>query len=118
MRSAAPMPAAPMPAAQRISVVRATLDEPNEKPKITMEGIQKFRERQRLKWGSGPRGGAPLSVWTSVGIDRDPAELPDYEHEPVPPTQEQKDAADGLFEKALRDKNLPEGFGEGLDFGI
>ena len=33
--------------------------------------------------------------------------------------QEQKAAADELFEKVLRDKNLPNGFAEGLDeFGI
>ena len=88
------------------------------KPKITMEGWEKIRERQRLR-----TQGAPISEWGKTAnmpdgaVDLDKMEA----HVPVPPTQEQCNAADALFETLLREDNLPEGFGDGiedLDFGI
>ena len=95
--------------------VQALLDDaeaPDSKPKITQAGIDKFRERQRLR-----AEGQPLSSW-SKSLDRSEQEggLPCVsEHAPVPPTEEQKQAADDLFEKVLRDEDLPDGFGVGLD---
>ena len=91
--------------AQRCAVV--TLDESS---RISMEGIEKYRERQRLK-----AQGAPLRVW-SQSVDRDPKEyVPDKpEHEPVPPTDGQKAAANELFEKVLS-SDVPADFGNGID---
>ena len=87
-----------------------------ESPKVTMEGIQKFRERQRLK-GKG----APLHEW-SHGADRADTFKPTAAQDPytpgqdgyTPPTEQQKAAADALFEKVLSDK-VPEGFAEGIE---
>ena len=95
--------------------VRASLDEPAEpeKPSITMAGIEEFRERQRLK-----AEGKPLSVWSKT-LDRKDAPVvegpPEGQDGYTAPTQQQKQAADALFEKVLRTKDTPDGFGEGLD---
>ena len=55
--------------------------------------------------------GAPLSVWSKTLDRKDP---PDGSHTPVPPTEAQKAAANALFEKQLRDDDLPDGFGDAL----
>ena len=88
------------------------------KPKITMEGIEAFRERQRLK-----KNGARISEW-SQGADPADSYVPAPGSDKIgvytPPTEEQRQAADELFGKVLR-QNAPDDFGEGienLDFGI
>ena len=79
---------------------------------ITPEGIEAFRERQRLR-----SVGAPLSEW-SVGAD--PADSYTNPEEDktgdgyTAPTGSQAAAADALFETLLRDE-LPDGFADGLD---
>ena len=107
---------APTYARRRSVTVRALEDdcsdecfvEPDpQKPKITVEGLASFRERQRQR-----REGKPLAVWSS-SLDR-PGYVPEADHVPVPPTTEQAAAADALFETRLRDE-APEGFGEGLE---
>jgi len=83
-------------------------EEPVEKPRVTMEGIQAFRERQLLR-----SSGAPLSVWSKT-LDRDPAEIPDCSYTPTAPTEAQKAAANTLFDKQLRDDDVPDEFGDAL----
>eukprot|EP00966_Prymnesium_polylepis_P007028 162068-Prymnesium_polylepis.1 len=83
-----------------------------EPPRVTQEGIDKFHERQRLR-----ASGAPLKVWSKTTDREDAPDVSD--HVPVPSTEAQKTAANALFGKVLREDDVPDGFGEGLDgFGI
>ena len=77
-----------------------------EDARITAEGVARIRERARQR-----TNGVPQKIW-SKSSDR-PVAI--EEHTPVPPTREQAEAADALFETMLSDRDLPEGFGEGLD---
>ena len=86
--------------------LQASIADSEPEPRISPEGIERYRERQRLKLH-----GKPLSVW-SESTDR---KVSGEDHVPVPPTGDQRAAADALFDKVLRDDDLPSGFGEGLD---
>ena len=94
--------------------VRLSIDDEYDanKPKVTMEGIMAFRERQRLR-----AEGKPLHEWSST-TDRqyqDPEWSEPEDHEPVPPTADQSAAADALFETLLREGAPGDGFGEGFE---
>ena len=99
--------------------VRASLDDgppdpiigpqplPQPKAKVTLSGIEEFRERARLR-----AQGAPLGVWSKTLDRKDAPVVAEPEGDGyTPPTQEQHAAANALFEKVLRD-DLPEGFGD------
>ncbi len=89
----------------RSCVIRAQIDEDGP---LTPEGFDRIRERQRQR-----AMGAPISEWAKSS-DRAAPEVPD--HVPVPPTADQTAAVNALFEKVLTsDKDLPDGFGEGLE---
>ena len=84
----------------------SVLDSPEE-PRITPEGLARIRERARLR-----TMGAPVKVWSQSSDREDP---PDAKpHTPIPPTPQQADAANELFEKMLSG-TPPNGFGEGLE---
>ena len=82
---------------------------PPPKPKITLSGIEEFRERAKLR-----TQGAPLNVWSKTLERKDAPVVPDPEGDGyTPPTQAQQAAGNALFEKILRDEDdLPEGFGD------
>ena len=94
--------------------VRLSIDDEYDanKPKVSMEGVMAFRERQRLR-----AEGKPLHEWSST-TDRqyqDPEWSEPEDHEPVPPTADQSAAADALFETLLREGAPGDGFGEGFE---
>ena len=83
------------------------------KQPISPEGVEAFRERMRLR-----ETGAAISEW-SHGADQADTYENAHDHVARPPTEEQRMAADALFQKVLSEEDLPEGFGDfGSDFGI
>ena len=114
----------PDESAEQVSLDRPDVDEDSiEANRISAEGVMRVRERARLR-----TKGVSQRVW-SKSTER---QGPEQRHVPRPPTPEQVEAANALFETMLRGKHsdLPrsikrgmgrweedgdDGFGEGLD---
>lgn len=101
-------------------------DESIEANRISLEGVMRIRERARMR-----TNGVSQKLWSESTVRK--ASGQEQKHVPKPPTPEQVEAANALFETMLRGKNseLPrsikrgmgrwdedneeDGFGEGLD---
>ena len=85
----------------------ATRDDSEPAVDSPAEVFARIRQRARDR-----TSGAPMHEWSKTS-DHQTQDMP--AHEPVPPTPEQAAAVDALFRKLLRDRGVPNGFGEGLD---
>ena len=77
-------------------------------------GFEKFRDRQRAR-RDAPQA-KPESVLLGLHpVEGDPVDLRVFTSEYTAPTEEEQASANAVMEDLLREGDLPEGFGEGLD---
>ena len=93
------------------SLVMAAMRD-SEPPDDRMAAFQQMRERARMR-----SSGVPQKEWAASSDIPDPGGMtkPPEQDGFTPSTEAQKAAANELFERALLSKEVPDGFGDGID---